>query len=112
VRIGRPLATHTAHRSLQWRGALDGRHRHRRPDIPSVPGLVEHFKPKLRYLLIDENAYSDHQLATVKNLVAVIFRIEQNARPETIDHYWLRFKIGWPTSRNCVARLLFGCAQP
>jgi hypothetical protein len=27
--------------------------------IPVVPGLVEQFKPRLKYLLIDENTYSD-----------------------------------------------------
>jgi len=34
--------------------------------IPPVPGLVEQFKPRLKYLLIDENAYSDSELASVK----------------------------------------------
>ena len=30
--------------------------------IPIVPGLVEQFKPRLKYLLIDENNYSDTKL--------------------------------------------------
>ena len=53
--------------------------------IPPVPGLVEQFKPKLKYLLIDENAYSDNELASLKNLVAAVFRIEHPASPETIS---------------------------
>jgi hypothetical protein len=34
--------------------------------IPPVPGLVEQFKPQLKYLLIDENAYPDRELASLK----------------------------------------------
>jgi Putative transposase, YhgA-like len=52
--------------------------------IPPVPGLVEQFKPQLKYLLIDENAYPEHELASLKNLVAAVFRIEHPASPETI----------------------------
>ncbi|MBL8422550.1 MAG: Rpn family recombination-promoting nuclease/putative transposase, partial [Candidatus Accumulibacter phosphatis] len=52
--------------------------------IPAVPGLVEQFKPRLKYLLIDENAWSDSELASLKNLVAAVFRIEHPASPEAI----------------------------
>jgi len=53
--------------------------------IPPVPGLVEQFKPKLKYLLIDENAYTESELSSLKNLVAAVFRIEHPATPETIS---------------------------
>jgi hypothetical protein len=52
--------------------------------IPPVPGLVEQFKPRLKYLLIDENDYADHGLASVKNLVAAVFQIEHPASPQRI----------------------------
>ena len=52
--------------------------------IPPVPGLVAQFKPALKYLLIDENAYSDAELSSLKNLVAAVFRIEHPASPGTI----------------------------
>jgi len=52
--------------------------------IPPVPGLVEQFKPRLKYLLIDENVYSDSELASVKNLVAAVFRIEHPTSPQAI----------------------------
>ena len=52
--------------------------------IPVVPGLVEHFKPRLKHLLIDENAYSDTELASLKNLVAAVFRFEQFSEPASI----------------------------
>ena len=53
--------------------------------IPAVPGLVEQFKPKLQYLLIDENAYSESHLASINNLVAAVFRLEHPANPQTIS---------------------------
>ncbi len=52
--------------------------------IPPVPGLVEQFKPRFSYLLVDENAYTDSQLASLQNLVAAVFRIEHPASPEAI----------------------------
>jgi hypothetical protein len=53
--------------------------------IPAVPGLVEQFKPKLQYLLIDENAYSASQLASLNNLVAAVFRLEHPADPQNMN---------------------------
>jgi hypothetical protein len=53
--------------------------------IPPVHGLVQQFKPQLKYLLIDENAYTDSELSSLKNLVATVFRIEHPATPETIS---------------------------
>jgi len=52
--------------------------------IPAVPGLVEQFKPRSKYLLIDENVYTDSDLASLKNLVAAVFRIEHPSSPESI----------------------------
>ncbi|MFA7241728.1 MAG: Rpn family recombination-promoting nuclease/putative transposase [Sulfuricellaceae bacterium] len=54
--------------------------------IPPVPGLVEQFKPKFKYLLIDENVYSEAELASLKNLVAAVFRIEHPASPEAVNN--------------------------
>ena len=44
--------------------------------IPKAPGLVAKYLPKLEYLLIDENQYSEAELAGLKNLVAAIIRFE------------------------------------
>jgi len=44
--------------------------------IPKAPGLVAKYVPKLEYLLIDENQYSEADLAGLKNLVAAIIRFE------------------------------------
>lgn len=53
--------------------------------IPVVPGLVEQFKPSLKYLLIDENNYSEADLAPLQNLVAAIFRLEHAANPGAVS---------------------------
>ncbi|AGX86639.1 Rpn family recombination-promoting nuclease/putative transposase [Candidatus Symbiobacter mobilis] len=53
--------------------------------IPPVPGLVEKFKPKFQYLLIDQNDYTDNTLAPLNNLVAAVFRLEQLASPEALQ---------------------------
>ncbi len=53
--------------------------------IPPVPGLVEQFRPRAKYLLVDENAYTDGDLASLRNLVAAVFRIEHPTGPETIQ---------------------------
>jgi len=65
--------------SQHWRAATDVFDL-----IPPVPGLVEQYKPRLRYLLIDENSYPDSELASLKNLVAAVFRIEHPASPAAI----------------------------
>lgn len=54
--------------------------------IPKVPGLTAQFRPAMQYLLIDENAYRDTELASLKNLVAAVFRIEHLSKPEDITH--------------------------
>ncbi len=46
--------------------------------IVTVPSLVEQFKPRVRYLLVDEQSYPDGELASKRNLVAALFRLEQN----------------------------------
>jgi predicted transposase/invertase (TIGR01784 family) len=52
--------------------------------IPVVPGLVAHYRPQMQYLVIDEGAYSEGQLASLQNLVAAVFRIEHPSSPESI----------------------------
>jgi len=52
--------------------------------IPPVPGLVEQFRPRMTDLLIDENAYGEQELASLRNVVAAVFRIEHPASPLAI----------------------------
>ena len=44
--------------------------------IPRAPGLVAHYLPQLKYLLIEQNQYTDETLTTMRNLVAAIIRVE------------------------------------
>ncbi|MFT0849963.1 DUF4351 domain-containing protein [Achromobacter sp. F4_2707] len=48
--------------------------------IPRAPGLVAHYLPKLKYLLIDENQFNSADLKPMRNLVAAIIQAE---RPES-----------------------------
>ena len=60
-----------------------------------LTGLLD--KPHLRFLLLDEGAYKDHELAPLKNLVAAIFRLENSPSLEKMKEIlialleWLNF---------------------
>jgi hypothetical protein len=58
-----------------------------------------------RFLLIDENAYSDIELASLKNLVATIFRIEHPADPGTVQRL-LRLLEEWLVDRPDLRRMI------
>lgn len=45
--------------------------------IPFVPGRVATCQPKLQYCLIDRSSYTESELATQRNLVAALMRLEQ-----------------------------------
>lgn len=72
--------------------------------IPKVPGLTAQFRPAMQYLLIDESAYSDTELASLKNLVAAVFRIEHLSKPEDITHL-VDCLQDWLTDRPDLRRL-------
>jgi hypothetical protein len=83
--------------------------------IPPVPGLVEQFKPRVKYLLVDENDperrrdYPDSELASLKNLMAAVFRFEHPAGSEKIEELILLLEV-WladrPDLRRMIARWL------
>jgi hypothetical protein len=49
--------------------------------IETVPGGLTAYRPSLEYLLIDENRYSEEELASLENLAAALFRLEQSREP-------------------------------
>lgn len=64
--------------------------------IPKTPGILALYKPSLKYLLIEENAYRELELtASTRNLVAAIFKLEHWANPNALPdlvgllHEWL-----------------------
>ena len=65
---------------------------------------MEHFKPRLKYLLIDENAYSDTELASLNNLVAAVFRFEQADSIATIEGL-ISLLIDWLDDRPDLRRM-------
>ena len=73
--------------------------------IPTVPGLVAQFKPALKYLLIDENAYSEAELAPLQNLVAAVFRLEHPANPKAIQEL-VQSLSEWLSDRADIRRML------
>ena len=52
--------------------------------IPKAPGLVAGYMPQLKYLLIDENAYAEADLAPLKNLVAAVIRFEHPVNSQAL----------------------------
>lgn len=52
--------------------------------IAPGPSALVPYQPGLRYVLIDENTYADSDLATMRNLVAALFRLEQSRDPEPV----------------------------
>ncbi len=54
--------------------------------LPPVPAFLSQFKPAMKFLLIDENTYAESELASLKNLVAAVFRIEHPATPEAVQN--------------------------
>jgi predicted transposase YdaD len=72
--------------------------------IPAVPGLVSEFKPSLKYLLIDESAYSSHELSSLRNLVAAVFQFEQAKSPASIEDI-INLLIEWLADRPDLKRM-------
>jgi hypothetical protein len=72
--------------------------------IPAVPGLVEQFKIRAKHLVIDENAYADSELASLKNLVAAVFRIEHPTSPKAMQEL-LTSLADWLSDRPDLRRM-------
>ena len=51
------------------------------------PGLIARYLPRMAYLLIDENAYSDEALAGLKNVVAATIRLERQQSPRDLARF-------------------------
>jgi predicted transposase YdaD len=72
--------------------------------IPAVPGLVSDFKPSLKYLLIDESAYSSSELSSLRNLVAVVFQFEQAQSSANIEDI-INLLLDWLADRPDLKRM-------
>ncbi|CAD85213.1 MULTISPECIES: Rpn family recombination-promoting nuclease/putative transposase [Nitrosomonas] len=59
-----------------------------------APGGLDRYRPQLNYLLLDEGSYSDHELATLRNLTAALFRLENSRTPQDVEQV-LQALIAW-----------------
>jgi len=46
--------------------------------VVDVPGGLADYRPRMRYLLLEERAYREPDLAAMRNLVAALFRLENS----------------------------------
>jgi predicted transposase YdaD len=75
----------------QWTAALDVEEL-----VEEMPGGLAVYRPRQPYLLIDETRYSDSELASVQNLAAALFRLENSRTPADVQRVlvalvaWLR----------------------
>ncbi len=72
--------------------------------IPDVPGMVNHYKPSLQYCLIDENNYTDTELASLNNLVAAVFRLEHASSPSAVSDL-VKLLIDWLDDRPDLRKM-------
>jgi hypothetical protein len=52
--------------------------------VEPVPGGLEQYRPQMRYLLLEERGYPDAELASMRNLVAALFRLENSRGPDDV----------------------------
>ena len=64
--------------------------------IEHIPGSLVHYRPRLRYALLEERRYTERELAPLHNLMAALMRLENSREPEEIQRVlalladWLR----------------------
>jgi putative YhgA-like transposase len=64
--------------------------------IEEVPGGLEQYRPRLRYLLLDQGRMAEEELAPLHNLAAALFRLEKSREVADVDRVlsnlveWLR----------------------
>jgi len=52
--------------------------------VEHIPGGLSKYRPRLRYLLLDEKTYQESELAPLRNMVAALFRLENSRTPGDI----------------------------
>ncbi len=64
--------------------------------IEAIPGGLAHYRPRLRYALLEERRYTERELAPLHNMVAALMRLENSRDPADIQQVlqalvdWLR----------------------
>jgi hypothetical protein len=65
--------------SGRWTAALDVKDL-----VEPVPGGLDVYVPRLRYMILDEGGYTEADLRSLKNLSAALFRLENSRDPESM----------------------------
>ena len=63
----------------RWKAPL-----HLDPLIHPAPGELKHYRPEVRYLLLDEGCYDRNELSHLNNLVAALFQLENSRNEQDI----------------------------
>ncbi|HKI04710.1 MAG TPA: Rpn family recombination-promoting nuclease/putative transposase [Thermoanaerobaculia bacterium] len=64
--------------------------------VGPVPGGLDRYRPRCRYLLLDEGRIAESELASLRNLAAALFRLETSRGPDEVQRVvaallqWLR----------------------
>ena len=53
--------------------------------VAASPAGLDRYRPRLRYLLLDEGRYADGELAPLCNLAAALFRMENSRTPQDVE---------------------------
>jgi len=79
------------------------------------PAGLERYRPRARYLVLDEGAFAEADLASLRNLAAAVFRLENSRSPERKTFgRWSRTSSsgsGLRSRRVCAARLRSGSSE-
>jgi Putative transposase, YhgA-like len=54
--------------------------------IEPIPGSLVHYRPRLRYALLEERRYTERELAPLHHLRAALVRLENSREPEESQH--------------------------
>jgi len=63
-----------------WTAPLTAEH-----TVGRLPRSLTPYRPRLRYVLLDESQYTESQLAPMRNLVAALCRLEHSREPEDLQ---------------------------
>lgn len=53
--------------------------------IAAAPVGLDRYRPRLRYLLLDEGRYAESELAPLRNVAAALFRMENSRTPQDVE---------------------------
>ena len=62
--------------------------------IEHIPGSLMYYRPRLRYVLLEEWRYTEQELAPLHNLVAALVRLENSREPEVYNVCWRCWRTG------------------